>query len=143
MYAADNEPTPTAWTSDGSPVESFYTASGQLERITQFWPEDNSVGFVIELDGRVAGLLQVETMKDGSATLAYHVASEERGRGIATAAVAALLPVARSALGVRELVAEIATDNTASRHVVERNGFRLLDTVVIDNVVMYRYARST
>lgn len=63
---------------------------------------------------------------DGRVEIGYGVAAELRGRGVVTAAVRALLPVAFSEPGVVDVYAETATDNVSSHRVVEKVGFRHL-----------------
>src|SRR3954468_2048630 len=84
-------------------AESFVTTEGQVERITQTWPQYDCEGFVILDDDRVVGLL-LEDIADDTATLGYYVAASARGNGVATAAVGAVIPRARDE-GLRRLVA--------------------------------------
>jgi ribosomal-protein-alanine N-acetyltransferase len=60
---------------------------------------------------------------DRRVEIGYGVAEEVRGKGIATAAVRALLEVAFSDPVVMEVYAETATANAPSRRVVEKAGF--------------------
>jgi ribosomal-protein-alanine N-acetyltransferase len=57
-------------------------------------------------------------------TVGYYVASAARGRGVATAALGALVQIALHDVGLVRVVVDIDPGNVASRHVVERNGFR-------------------
>lgn len=59
----------------------------------------------------------------GSVEIGYAVAESQRGRGIATAAVARLLQMASSSGLVQHVVAHILPDNAASSKVVSRLGF--------------------
>ena len=63
---------------------------------------------------------------DRRVEIGYGVATELRGKGLATAAVRELVRVAFSDPVVVEVYAETATDNVASRRVVEKAGFRHL-----------------
>jgi [ribosomal protein S5]-alanine N-acetyltransferase len=58
-----------------------------------------------------------------SASLSYWVAGEHNGRGIATAAVAAMVEVAFSRLNLHRLQAETLLRNLPSQRVLETNGF--------------------
>lgn len=60
---------------------------------------------------------------NGTVEIGYGVARSERGRGVATAAVAELLRIAAGSGVVREVVAHILPDNAASSAVVARLGF--------------------
>lgn len=55
--------------------------------------------------------------------IGYWVGKEFWGRGVASAAVAAFL----AEIKIRPLYAEVAIHNTASKRVLEKNGFSLLD----------------
>lgn len=58
--------------------------------------------------------------------IGYDVRPSARGRGHATALLAAALEEAAS-LGLTEVLLTCALENTASRRVIERNGGRLVD----------------
>jgi [ribosomal protein S5]-alanine N-acetyltransferase len=60
---------------------------------------------------------------NGSVEIGYGVAESQRGRGIATAAVAQLLQIASSSGLVQIVVAQVIPDNAASSKVVSRLGF--------------------
>ena len=72
---------------------------------------------------------------NGRVEIGYGVAASERGRGIATAGVAALLQLARESGEVGELVAIILPDNAASAKVVSRLGFTLESRVIDEDGV--------
>ena len=54
--------------------------------------------------------------------LSYWVLPDARGRGVASAAVEAMLDIARDMEGVHSVVLDIETDNAASIRVAERVG---------------------
>jgi [ribosomal protein S5]-alanine N-acetyltransferase len=60
---------------------------------------------------------------DGSVEIGYGVAKSERGRGIATAALAKLIETAAATGEVRRIVAHILPSNIASSKVVAKLGF--------------------
>lgn len=60
---------------------------------------------------------------NGSVEIGYGVAKSERGRGVATAAVAQLLKLAATSGTVQQVVAHILPNNTASSRLVARLGF--------------------
>lgn len=136
MYAADRDQVLAA---EGSPAPSFFTIAGQLERITRTWPDHDCLGFVAAVGDQVVGLLLLEDVADRSATVGYYVSSAARGRGVATAAVGALLQVAQQDVGLLRLVADIDPGNVASRLVAERNGFRAVGSVVIGGATFDRF----
>nr|WP_299849396.1 GNAT family N-acetyltransferase [Sphingomonas bacterium] len=59
---------------------------------------------------------------DGRYEIGYGVAPAHEGRGVMTAAIAALLPIL-SADGHRGLTAATSVDNPGSQRVLEKNGF--------------------
>lgn len=86
-------------------------------------------------DDRLLGNVAVFGMdrpySPGSGEVGYWTHPDARGRGIATAAVRrvrehAFTPVAEGGLGRTRLGLGASWDNAASRHVAERNGFRLV-----------------
>ena len=70
------------------------------------------------VDGRVAGYV-ASFLRFGKPEVSYRLAKEFWGRGVATRALAALLPE----LAARPLYARAAKDNIASRRVLEKCGF--------------------
>ncbi|MGY1706514.1 GNAT family N-acetyltransferase [Geodermatophilus sp. SYSU D00697] len=81
---------------------------------------------VVLLDGEVVGRISVNNVVRGplqSGTLGYWVAEAVNGRGVATAAVAAMVRVAFGEAGLHRLEAGTLVDNLASQRVLRRNGF--------------------
>lgn len=78
--------------------------------------------------GRVRiGLRLNDALRDFGGHIGYDVRPSARGRGHATALLAAALEVAAS-LGLHEVLLTCAPGNTASRRVIERNHGLLVDT---------------
>jgi RimJ/RimL family protein N-acetyltransferase len=78
---------------------------------------------VIVADGDVAG--SIGSWGDpGEREITYWVGRSHWGKGIATAALTEFLTIERS----RPLTARIASDNVASRRVLEKCGFRVVAT---------------
>jgi ribosomal-protein-alanine N-acetyltransferase len=73
---------------------------------------------VVEVDGEVVGSVAAFPM-EGDIELTYWIRKDMWGRGVATAAVAALL----EDVTVRPIHARVVEDNTGSARVLERNGF--------------------
>lgn len=74
--------------------------------------------FAVELDGELVGSLGTFPI-EGDTELTYWIRRDVWGRGVATAAVAALL----EEVTVRPLHARVVDDNIGSIRVLERNGF--------------------
>jgi ribosomal-protein-alanine N-acetyltransferase len=107
----------------------FYTRAGQLARLTDV-ERDREAGSafrcVILEDGELAGeiaLSNVVRRAFQSANLGYWVAAERNGRGVATAAVAAMCAFAFGELELHRLEAGTLMHNVASQIVLDRNGF--------------------
>jgi [ribosomal protein S5]-alanine N-acetyltransferase len=82
---------------------------------------------VVLLDGEPVGRVNVNNVVRGafqSGDLGYWVAGHATGRGVATAAVAAVVRLAFGELGLHRLQAGTLVHNAASQRVLERNGFR-------------------
>lgn len=113
-------------------AEGFYTEHGQRERIE---------GLLAERDGgRVVPYVLVETGGSGailgnitlnnvvrgplcSASVGYWIDQARTGRGLASAALAAVIRVARDEIGLHRLAAGTLLDNLASQRVLAKAGF--------------------
>lgn len=109
------------WAEDG------FTAADGLAYVVWWeraWEEGTAFYYAIEgEDGTFygsAGLGQVDH-ESGSSAVGYWIRSDAAGRGIATAALRALVAAAHAA-GFVELTAVIAESNLASRRVAEKAG---------------------
>jgi RimJ/RimL family protein N-acetyltransferase len=106
-----------------------FTAPGHMDRdaFARRWARlraDASVlNRAILVDGDVAGTIG-SWGDDGEREVTYWIGRSYWGRGVATAALTALLAVDRS----RPLHARVASDNLASRRVLEKCGFRVIAT---------------
>ena len=110
--------------------DAYFSAAGQrtllgqsLRRYEQGldWPG------VITVDGAPVGRVNLNNVVRGafrSADLGYWVDAAHNGRGVATAAVAAIVATAFSELGLHRVQAGTLLHNVASQRVLERNGFR-------------------
>lgn len=78
---------------------------------------------LVEPDGAVVGRVNLVDVEDGSAELGYRLAERVTGRGLATAAVRAIVQIAAKEYGLRQLTAGAARANVASWTVLERAGF--------------------
>jgi len=91
-------------------------------------------------DGRILGDLGTHGPPDGEGCveIGYSLAPSARGKGIGTAAVAALVRRLAGVPGIRRVTAVTGAENTPSRRLLERQGFRITGTLPdIDEV---RYA---
>jgi [ribosomal protein S5]-alanine N-acetyltransferase len=112
--------------------EQFFTSAGQAARLDALLVEreqGSAYPYVIELAGRLAGRVTVTHVARGpfcSGSLGYWVAAEHCGRGVATAAVHAVLADCFTAHGLHRLEAATLVGNPASQSVLRRTGFTLI-----------------
>ena len=107
----------------------YFTADGQRELLARSlrrlrqgvdWPG------VITLDGAPVGRVNLNNLIRGafcSADLGYWVDQAHNGRGVATAAVGAVVQLAFTELGLHRVQAGTLLHNRGSQRVLERNGF--------------------
>lgn len=78
---------------------------------------------VLLKDGMYVGYVQAIPMEDGTWEVGYHIGGDYTGRGYATEAVRAFLPVVMRKRGIRRIAGICLADNQASVKVMERCGF--------------------
>jgi ribosomal-protein-alanine N-acetyltransferase len=107
----------------------FYTRAGQRARLTAV-ERDRAAGtahrHVILEAGELAGEITISNVVRRafqSGNLGYWVAGERCGRGVATAAVAAMCELAFGELELHRIEAATMLHNIGSQLVLDRNGF--------------------
>jgi RimJ/RimL family protein N-acetyltransferase len=80
--------------------------------------------------------------RDGCVEIGYALAPSARGQGLGTAAVAALVGRLAAVPGIRRLTAVTGAQNTASRRLLERQGFRVADLLAGTDEVRYTLSLS-
>jgi len=110
--------------------ESYYTPEGQLEAIRnalRLHEQGSAVPHVVlDGEGRVVGRVTLSRIEHGpflSCGLGYWVAEPAGGRGLATAAVGALVRLAFDELGLHRVEAGTLLHNHRSQRVLEKCGF--------------------
>lgn len=78
---------------------------------------------VLLKDGTNIGYVQAVPMDDGKWEVGYHIAKAYAGKGYATEAVSAFLPVIIKKLGITEILGICVAENIASIKVLEKVGF--------------------
>ena len=99
--------------------------SGMLRGITASLAETDPrpLAWLIADGDAVVGMTSfTKRGEDGRYEIGYGIAPAHEGRGVMTAALAALLPIL-SADGHRGLTAATSVDNPGSQRVLEKNGF--------------------
>ncbi|MBC3763298.1 GNAT family N-acetyltransferase [Quadrisphaera sp. RL12-1S] len=113
---------------------SFFTEASQRASVAALLERHTAgthVPLVIVDDGEVVGRITVNDVVRGafqSASIGYWVGTGHTGRGVATAAVAAVVRLAFGELGLHRLQADTLLHNTASQAVLARNGFVRIGT---------------
>jgi ribosomal-protein-alanine N-acetyltransferase len=110
-------------------ADDYFTVAGQravIEGALARYEQGTVLPHVI-LDGsQVAGRITLSEIVRGpvqSCSLGYWVSAAENGRGLATAAVRAIIGTAFSELGLHRIQAGTLVHNIGSQRVLERNGF--------------------
>jgi GNAT superfamily N-acetyltransferase len=95
-------------------------------------------------DGRIVGDLGTHGPPDheGCVEIGYALAPSARGQGIGTAAVAALVSRLAAVPGIGRLTAVTGAQNTASRRLLERQGFRVTGLLAGTDEVHYTLSLS-
>jgi ribosomal-protein-alanine N-acetyltransferase len=105
----------------------YFTEAGQRRVIEDLERRTDSLAHVIVEDGRIAGRVTLSTIVRGpfqSAALGYWVDGRSTGRGLATAAVRAIVRIAFDDLGLHRIDAGTLVDNLGSQRVLAKNGFQ-------------------
>ena len=125
---------------DGGPITSTFEEGALHDRIPQAMDvairdiDSGAAAFlptvwlmVRRADGRIIGDIGTHGPPDseGCVEVGYALAPSARGQGIGTAAVAALVRCLAAVPGIRRLTAVTGAENTASRRLLERQGFHL------------------
>ncbi|AYN39127.1 N-acetyltransferase [Streptomyces dangxiongensis] len=96
---------------------------------------------ILDDRGELVGRVNLVDVDAGSAELGYRIGERAAGRGLATAMVAEVCDLARGAYGLSALTALTTTDHTASRTVLERNGFTVTGNTLVAGRPGVRYRR--
>lgn len=113
---------------------SFWTLDGQRQRLDALLREQaagTTLACALRRGDLVVGGATLTTIVYGplcGATLGYWVDVAEAGRGLASAAVAAICRVAEEELGLHRIQASTHRANAASRRVLTKNGFARFGT---------------
>jgi [ribosomal protein S5]-alanine N-acetyltransferase len=93
------------------------------------WRDGEAYRFAVEIDGRVIGLVDLDSFSGGAATLGYWLERSSWGRGYACEAARAVTRFGFDDLGLSTIGAGRADDNPASGRVLRKLGFVPLDIV--------------
>ncbi|MFF7446214.1 MULTISPECIES: GNAT family N-acetyltransferase [unclassified Streptomyces] len=125
--------------------DAYFTPAGFAERHRALLAEQEAgishFHVVLDEEGTLLARVNLMDATGGSAELGYRVGERVARRGVATAAVAELCRVAGTAYALTSLTARTTEDNTASRTVLERNGFVYVERITLMERPGVRYAR--
>ena len=112
------------------PDEVFETFEKAQEMVSKFlkWYNDKRAPLVYPIvlkSGENIGYVQAVPIHDEEWEIGYHISERHTGKGYATEAVMAFLPVIMEQLSLSSIIGECLTDNIASRRVLEKAGFVL------------------
>ena len=111
------------------PDEVFETVEEARETVaflmSRYGGTDGPLAYaVLTKDGmKNIGYVQLVPLDGGSWEIGYHIAKPYTGRGYATEAVRAFLPVMAETVGTEEILGICLRENTASKHVLCKCGF--------------------
>jgi ribosomal-protein-serine acetyltransferase len=87
--------------------------------------DEDAVQVAMLVDGAIVGVLGHEIdRQNSSTTIGYWLAAQHQGKGLMTAAVERLVSHAFDELNLNRVELEVAPDNSRSRALAERLGFR-------------------
>jgi [ribosomal protein S5]-alanine N-acetyltransferase len=111
-----------------APPAGWSTYTVTVRRLRADAAAGNSLPFAVTLDGRVVGQVTVGNLgrePREPAYVGYWIDRSEAGRGVIPRALALVLDHAFATLDLPRVEANIQPENTASRRVVDKLGFRL------------------
>jgi len=79
-------------------------------------------------DGDAIGSVDLSLIADGSAELGFLLRRDRWGAGLATEAAQSAIAHGFGPLGLTRLAAAVQTENRAATRVLEKNGFKLVET---------------
>ena len=142
---------------DGGPITRTFEKGSRHDRIPQAMgiairDIDSGAAAVLpavwlivrRADGRILGDLGTHGPPDsqGCVEIGYSLAPSARGQGSGTAAVAAFVGRLAVVPGIGRLTAVTGVQNTASRRLLERCGFRFTETLPDTDEVRYALSVS-
>ncbi|MBR3505029.1 MAG: GNAT family N-acetyltransferase [Clostridia bacterium] len=114
------------------PDEVFETLEDARETveflISQYGATEGPLVYAVitRAGGLNIGYVQMVPLEDGTWEIGYHIAKKHTGKGYATEAVRAFLPVMAGRIGLREVYGICLKENAASCRVLEKCGFEKL-----------------
>ena len=111
------------------PDEVFETVGDARETIaflmSQYGKADGPLAYPIftKDGGENIGYVQIVPIRDGNWEIGYHIAKKHTGKGYASEAVRAFLPLMAETIGINEIYGICLKENAASKRVLVKCGF--------------------
>ncbi|MFF2046026.1 GNAT family N-acetyltransferase [Kitasatospora sp. NPDC058170] len=123
--------------------DDYFTGFASRHRDLLAEQDTGACRFHVVLDdrGELIGRVNLVDISDGCAELGYRIDERATGRGVATAAVGEACRLAGAEYALSTLVAVTTLDNPASRAVLARNGFTVVESITLVGRPGVRYRR--
>jgi ribosomal-protein-alanine N-acetyltransferase len=115
------------WEATNPHAPNSFDVRAQLRGLLRQLDDESGMPFVIEVQGRVQGQLNVANVMYGSvssAVLGYWVSPEVAGRGVMPTSVALVTDYLMDQIGLHRVEINIRPENVASLRVIQKLGFR-------------------
>jgi ribosomal-protein-alanine N-acetyltransferase len=115
------------WEATNPTGPNSFDIRGMVRSLLRQFDAQETIPFVIEVDGQVVGQVNVSNIvfsSLSSAIVGYWIAPEVAGRGVTPTAVALACDYMFTALGLHRIEIAIRPENAASLRVVSKLGFR-------------------
>jgi [ribosomal protein S5]-alanine N-acetyltransferase len=115
------------WEATNPGAPNSFDVRSQLRGLIRQLDDESGIPFVIEVDGVIAGQLNVANIMYGSvssAVLGYWITPEVAGKGVTPICVALATDYLMNQQGLHRVEIDVRPENVASLRVVEKLGFR-------------------
>ncbi len=115
------------WEATNPNAPGSFDVRAQLRGLLRQLDDESGMPFVIEVQGRLQGQLNVANVMYGSvssAVLGYWVSPEVAGRGVMPTAVALVTDYLMDQVGLHRVEINVRPENVASLRVIQKLGFR-------------------
>ena len=102
--------------------------------------ENNSKSLTVFLKDKPIGFIELK-ISNNSAELSYIFDSDYINNGYCTEASNKLIDIAFNKLKLDEVTSETVSDNNSSKRVLEKLGFKLVDTYEKDSIKLNKYVK--
>lgn len=114
-----------------------HTDISQASQLIEKYSKKPNMAFAVEdeLSGDFLGYIGLDSDGDGVFSMSMMMGDKSRGKGIGTVVISKIKAMAdRNENGIKKLTAHVVGDNTASRRMLEKNGFLVREKLVFDDL---------